>query len=169
MALCLFTEPSMGGGRAAPPPHGMLPAVTRRATALRYMTYLAIPSWLVFVFSFLAMTLAASIGALVSRRRPVQIEAREDFGIILAATLTLLGLVIGFSFSMALSRYDQRKNYEEAEANAIGTEYMRGRPAAGARRDENPDVACALPGSANLVLFRPRRPGASTDRRADRQ
>src|SRR5215467_7071000 len=125
MALCLFTEPSMGGGRAAPPPHGMLPAVTRRATALRYMTYLAIPSWLVFVFSFLAMTLAASIGALVSRRRPVQIEAREDFGIILAATLTLLGLVIGFSFSMALSRYDQRKNYEEAEANAIGTEYMR--------------------------------------------
>jgi hypothetical protein len=26
---------------------------------------------------------------------------------------------------MALSRYDQRKNYEEAEANAIGTEYVR--------------------------------------------
>jgi hypothetical protein len=26
---------------------------------------------------------------------------------------------------MAISRYDQRKNYEEAEANAIGTEYLR--------------------------------------------
>ena len=26
---------------------------------------------------------------------------------------------------MALSRYDQRMNYEEAEANAIGTEYLR--------------------------------------------
>jgi hypothetical protein len=26
---------------------------------------------------------------------------------------------------MAISRYDQRKNYEEAEANAIGTEYVR--------------------------------------------
>jgi hypothetical protein len=26
---------------------------------------------------------------------------------------------------MALGRYDQRKNYEEAEANAIGTEYVR--------------------------------------------
>jgi hypothetical protein len=37
----------------------------------------------------------------------------------------LLGLIIGFSFSMATSRYDQRKNYEEAEANAIGTEYVR--------------------------------------------
>jgi hypothetical protein len=52
-------------------------------------------------------------------------ELREDFGTILTATLTLLGLVIGFSFSMATTRYDQRKNYEEAEANAIGTEYLR--------------------------------------------
>jgi hypothetical protein len=39
--------------------------------------------------------------------------------------LTLLALIIGFSFSMAVSRYDQRKNYEEEEANAIGTEYVR--------------------------------------------
>jgi hypothetical protein len=34
-------------------------------------------------------------------------------------------LIIGFSFSMAVSRYDQRKNLEEEEANAIGTEYVR--------------------------------------------
>jgi hypothetical protein len=40
-------------------------------------------------------------------------------------TLTLLGLLIGPRFSMAASRYDQRKNFEEAEANAIGTEYLR--------------------------------------------
>ena len=56
---------------------------------------------------------------------PLDEETHEDFGFILAATLTLLGLIIGFSFSMATSRYDQRKNYEEAEANAIGTEYVR--------------------------------------------
>ncbi|MGB0124063.1 MAG: hypothetical protein WBP63_11565, partial [Silvibacterium sp.] len=42
-----------------------------------------------------------------------------------AAALTLLGLIIGFSFSMATGRYDQRRNYEEAEANAIGTEFVR--------------------------------------------
>jgi hypothetical protein len=39
--------------------------------------------------------------------------------------LTLPALIIGFSFSMATTRYDQRKNYEEQEANAIGTEYAR--------------------------------------------
>ena len=52
-------------------------------------------------------------------------KERSDFGIVLGAALTLLGLIIGFSFSMAVNRYDQRKNYEEAEANAIGTEYVR--------------------------------------------
>jgi hypothetical protein len=50
---------------------------------------------------------------------------REDFGVIQSATLTLLGLIIGFTFSMAIGRYEQCKNYEEAEANAIGTEYVR--------------------------------------------
>ena len=52
-------------------------------------------------------------------------EGREDFSVIQTATLTLLGLIIGFTFSMALNRYDQRKNLEEEEANAIGTEYVR--------------------------------------------
>ena len=57
--------------------------------------------------------------------QPILPVCREDFGIILGATLTLLALLIGFRFSMAITRYDQRKNYEEAEANAIGTEYVR--------------------------------------------
>ena len=52
-------------------------------------------------------------------------DERKDFDVVQAATLTLLGLILGFSFSMAVTRYDQRKNYEEAEANAIGTEYVR--------------------------------------------
>ena len=81
---------------------------------------------LVFVLSFLMQWIAAWIGAFFHRRqRKLEEGVREDFGIILAATLTLLGLIIGFSFSMAINRYDQRKNYEEAEANAIGTEYVR--------------------------------------------
>ena len=32
---------------------------------------------------------------------------------ILAAVLTLLGLVIGFTFSMSLNRFDQRKNFQK--------------------------------------------------------
>jgi hypothetical protein len=81
---------------------------------------------LVFVLSFIALWLSERIGASFHKRRPfLKDAAREDFSVILAAALTLLGLIIGFSFSMAISRYDQRKNYEEEEANAIGTEYVR--------------------------------------------
>jgi hypothetical protein len=82
--------------------------------------------WLVFALSFIALWLSAWIGRSFLRRRyKLDEEMREDFNVILTATLTLLGLIIGFSFSMAISRYDQRKNLEEAEANAIGTEYVR--------------------------------------------
>jgi len=78
--------------------------------------------FLVFLF---AQWGAAYLGDLFRRMRPPKKDEREDFDTVLTATLTLLALIIGFSFSMAVSRYDQRKNYEEAEANAIGTEYAR--------------------------------------------
>jgi hypothetical protein len=78
-----------------------------------------------FLFSFLVLWLSAQIGASLRRGRPLKEEERDDFSVVQAATLTLLGLIIGFSFSMAISRYDLRKTYEEAEANAIGTEYVR--------------------------------------------
>ena len=78
-----------------------------------------------FFVSFIVLWLAALVGAYVRRHRPMREELREDFGLLETATLTLLGLIIGFSFSMSTTRYDQRKNYEEAEANAIGTEYVR--------------------------------------------
>ena len=81
---------------------------------------------LVFALSFIGQWLAARIGAFVLRKqRALADTVREDFGVILAAALTMLGLLVGFSFSMATSRYEQRKNLEEAEANAIGTEYVR--------------------------------------------
>jgi hypothetical protein len=70
--------------------------------------------------------LSARVGAYVrSRLRTLEEVVREDLGVILAAALTLLGLVIGFTFSMAVSRYDQRLKYEAAEANAIDTALLR--------------------------------------------
>jgi hypothetical protein len=67
---------------------------------------------------------AARLGDRVGERRFAPKEL-EEFNLVLGATLTLLGLIVGFAFSMAVGRYDQRKNYEEEEANAIGTEYVR--------------------------------------------
>jgi hypothetical protein len=81
---------------------------------------------LISVISFFVLWLAAWVGWAVLRKRTGLDEgAREDYGVIVSATLTLLALLIGFSFSMAITRYDLRKSYEEAEANAIGTEFVR--------------------------------------------
>jgi Protein of unknown function (DUF4239) len=44
-----------------------------------------------------------------------------DVGTLAAASLGLLALLIAFSFSMAASRYDQRRNMVLEEANAIGS------------------------------------------------
>ena len=90
----------------------------------------------VFVLTLAGLTLASAFGVQIARRRTARggahpdggaldDGAREDFNLVLGGTLTLLGLIIGFTFSMALNRDDQRKNFEEEEANAIGTEFVR--------------------------------------------
>ncbi|PLP99569.1 bestrophin-like domain [Cupriavidus pauculus] len=90
-----------------------------------------------FVLLLVLLTVATAIGALVLRRfRPIRSEGRDDFNIIQGATLTLLALLIGFTLSMAVGRYDQRKNLEEEEANAIGTEYLRADLVEGADADK---------------------------------
>lgn len=92
---------------------------------------------LFFMPCFLALWLSTRIGASFRKaRRNLEQDEHEDFRVIEGATLTLLSLIIGFTFSMAINRYEQRKNCEEAEANAIGTEYLRAEllPAADAER-----------------------------------
>ncbi|HYX75232.1 MAG TPA: hypothetical protein VE819_11155 [Steroidobacteraceae bacterium] len=81
---------------------------------------------LLFVVSLVVLWGCTQLGAALRRRQEAHGErAPEVFTIVLTASLTLLGLIVGFTFSMAVSRYDQRKDYEENEANAIGTEYVR--------------------------------------------
>jgi hypothetical protein len=82
--------------------------------------------FVVFAVFLVAQWIAAYLGDFARRRRrPAKKDELADLDVVQTAVLTLLALIIGFSFSMAVSRYDQRKNYEEAEANAIGTEYLR--------------------------------------------
>ena len=57
----------------------------------------------VFATSVLVLWFSAWVGFFIRRRnRSLEKGMMEDFGVILAATLTLLGLIIGFSFSMAI-------------------------------------------------------------------
>lgn len=82
-----------------------------------------------FLVLILSLTiLGASVwcgGALLSRFKNKITWNQADFNVVQTATLTLLSLIIGFTFSMAIGRFDQRKVLEEAEANSIGTAILR--------------------------------------------
>lgn len=80
----------------------------------------------VLLLSVLVFWLSALLGSQFRKRKAdLKESTRADLTFLLGGALTLLGLIIGFTFSMAVSRYDQRTNYEKEEANAIGTEYVR--------------------------------------------
>jgi hypothetical protein len=80
----------------------------------------------VFVIGFVTLWLSAEAGAALRKTKAKLAPTEQgDLELILNATLTLFALVIGFSFSMATGRYDQRKALEAEETTAIGSEYPR--------------------------------------------
>jgi hypothetical protein len=80
---------------------------------------------LIFVTSLGILLLSTWFGDALRRRAGVTKEERTEVGLLVSPILTLLFLIIGFSFSMAVNRYDIRRNAEQAEAIAIGTLYAR--------------------------------------------
>ncbi len=79
--------------------------------------------FVVTLIVFLGCTRAGALSRLHGHK--LTSAERGEFDLVRNAIFTLLGLMIGFAISMAVTRYDLRKNLEEAEANAIGTEYLR--------------------------------------------
>ena len=76
--------------------------------------------------AFLLLLAAGTIGAWIrSTRQTTVTEASDSFKTLEGAVLGLLSLLLGFSFAMAVSRYDARKQLELDEANAIGTTWLR--------------------------------------------
>ena len=52
-------------------------------------------------------------------------DTRADVSMIAGAILGVLGLLLGFTMSMAVTRFELRKQLVLEEANAIGTSYLR--------------------------------------------
>ena len=70
---------------------------------------------------------ATEIGFRIGLRGRAHAEAsdRTHVSSLQNALLGLLALLLGFSFAMAVTRYDLRKSLVLKEANAIGTNYLR--------------------------------------------
>jgi hypothetical protein len=77
---------------------------------------------LLLALSLVVLWSASRLGARLSHRVG---DVREEFKVAATATFTLMSLLIGFAFSMAVGRYDARKRAEAEEANSINAEYLR--------------------------------------------
>jgi hypothetical protein len=77
---------------------------------------------ILFAVVFGATALGLVLGRLVRDRSE---HLREPLGVLQGALLGLVGLVLAFGLSLAIGRYESRRANVVADANAIGTTYLR--------------------------------------------
>lgn len=85
----------------------------------------------IILFVLISLTLASLAGYVIRRaelrraaRRDEEVEHSQE-SYLVGSLLGLLALLLAFSFSMALDRYEERRHLVVQEANAIGTAYLR--------------------------------------------
>lgn len=80
--------------------------------------------WLALIGG-MAVSAWAGVRLRLRRKRAAADSDSTQEGYIVSAVLGLLALLTGFTFAMAIDRYDTRRERVLEEANAIGTTYLR--------------------------------------------
>jgi hypothetical protein len=90
-----------------------------------YADLSAYPLSAIFLVSLFVILVASEIGRLLGSR--ARERSADNVPALESAVLGLLALMIGFTFAMALSRFEARRDAVVSEANAIGTTALRAR------------------------------------------
>jgi len=87
----------------------------------------AIPLSGLLLATIVVVLISVEFGFRLGRYRSQYSEAEKEapVGAMVGATLGLLGFMLAFTFGLAASRFDDRRQVVLAEANAIGTAYLR--------------------------------------------
>ena len=80
------------------------------------------PIWVTALLMAALLLGACELGFQLARRTDYE---KSDEGHVLSAVLALLGLLVGFTFSISVNRHEQRRVLVVDEANAIETEFLR--------------------------------------------
>ncbi len=104
------------------------------------MFFFSLSSWQLALI-VLAVVASATIGGHLvgSKMREESDTLREPFGVLQAALLGVVGLILAFGLSLAVGRYEDRRAATVAEANAIGTTYLRAQLIAEPARSQSLD------------------------------
>ena len=86
-----------------------------------------LPLWGLFLATVAVALLSLEAGFRLGRYRSTFAEPEKESaaGTIVGATLGLLAFLLAFTFGMASSRYDERRQVFLSEVTAIGTAYLR--------------------------------------------
>jgi hypothetical protein len=92
-----------------------------------FLNYVFQSQWVVFALPGLLLIGFAEVGFRLGLRLYVAKDTvrKGQIGGIQGAVLGLLGLLLGFTFAMAVARYEARRDLVVKEANAIGTTFLR--------------------------------------------
>jgi hypothetical protein len=88
--------------------------------------FFSLSSWAVALIIFAVVTTVTGAGVLVGRRlREHHATLKEPFGVLQAALLGIVGLILAFGLTLAVGRYEDRRAAVVSDSNAIGTTYLR--------------------------------------------
>ena len=88
--------------------------------------FFSLNSWALGLILFAVVLGATALGVVLGRRlRHLKEDLREPFGVLQAALLGVVGLILAFGLALAVGRYEARRAAVVDEANAIGTTYLR--------------------------------------------
>jgi hypothetical protein len=93
----------------------------------------AVLAGIMLTATFAGLAVGRALGARSDR-------LREPFGILQGALVGFMGLVLAFGLTLAVGRYEARRANVVAEANAIGTTYLRAQTLAEPVRTESLDL-----------------------------
>jgi len=88
-----------------------------------------VPTWAIMLCAALLIFAMNEVGFRLGRGKgpSAGFTSQDPSAVVQGAAFTVLALLLGFSFSLALGRYDARRAALVREATAIGTTYIRAR------------------------------------------
>src|SRR4051794_13143304 len=132
------------------------------------MLFFRLTSFELGVVFFGVLLAATGLGAFIGHRlRHQSGTLKEPFAILHAALLGLVALLLAFGLSLAVSRYEGRRTNVVAEANAIGTTYLRAQTPAEPVRTRS--LALLRLYTQTAVQFSDRVPGSAAAKAAARR
>ncbi len=87
----------------------------------------SIPQWIIGLVTLILLILAVELGYRIGLKAKIEMNQamRAQISTIQTAILTIFTFLLGFTFAMALARFDNRKQMVVKESNAIGTAVLR--------------------------------------------